>query len=62
MESIVVMMRAQGNHVMTGGALAGERKNTLKQWVSQAASGHNASFSVAENLPKKQLAMATIHL
>lgn len=28
----------------------GERKNTLKRWGSQAASGHNASFSVAEEL------------
>lgn len=27
-----------------------ERKNTLKQWGSQAPSGHNASFSLAEEL------------
>lgn len=31
----------------------GERENTLKPWDSQAASGHHASFSVAEELAKE---------
>ena len=51
MDSIVGMMRAQGSHVMTGGSTGwGKEKNTLKPWGSQAVSGHNASFSVAEEL------------
>lgn len=51
MGSIVVMMRAQGNHVMTGGSTHwGWRKNTLKRRGSQATSGHSASSSPAEEL------------
>lgn len=50
MDSIVVMMRAQGNHVMTGRSTRWGKKSTLKRWDSQAASGHNASFSAAEEL------------
>ena len=50
MDSLVVMMRAQGNRVMTGKHSLEERKNTSKQWGSLATSGHSASFSLAEEL------------
>lgn len=48
----IVLTRTQGNHVTTERSThwGKEKKNTLKPWGTQAASGHNASSSAAEEL------------